>query len=250
MPDWLMNYERYYFSASESLRLIGEYLLIDAAAAFLFFDSIPVFLIGLVGIFFYGKIRKKSFQKKRRQVLKDQFLAMITAVSGKVNGGMSAEHAFCDVISDMERMYGKNALIVTELKLITVRQTRSETLEKCLIDLGNRSGIADIYEFAQIFSIARQNSGQMRTVIDDTVRMMQEKRDTEAEIEVMVSGKKLEERIMCVIPLFIIGYLRLETADFLSVLYHNPLGIFIMCICLFVYILACFLGERIVDIRV
>ena len=79
---------------------------------------------------------------------------------------------------------------------------------------------------------------------------MQEKSDTEAEIEVLVSGKKLEQKIMCVIPLVIIAYLRLETAEFLSVLYHNPFGMFIMSICLAVYAGAYILGERIVDISV
>ena len=245
-----MNYERYYFTGTEFLRIIGEYLLIDAAASFLFFDSLPVFLAGLAGIFPYSSYRRKIFHRKRRQILTEEFLSMITAVSGKVNGGMSAENAFADCLGDMERMYGKRSLIVTEIKLIIVRQTNSESLEKCLLDLGRRSGVAAIYEFAQIFAIARLNSGQMRTVINDTVRTMQEKSDTDAEIEVLVSGKKLEQKIMCVIPLMIIAYLRIETAAFLSVLYHNPLGILVMSVCLCVYVFAYFLGERIVDIRV
>ena len=232
------------------MRIIVEYLVIDAVIAFLFFDTPVVFLIGIIGVIPYIRYRRAAFLKRQKQILMEQFLSMITAVSGKVNGGMSAENAFTDTLPDMERMYGKQALIVTELKLIMIRQTHSESLEKCLIDLGHRSKIPDICEFAQIFSIARQNSGQMRTVINDTVRTMQEKSDTEAEIEVLVSGKKMEQKIMCVIPLIIIAYLRLETAEFLSVLYHNPFGIVIMSICLAVYIAAYFMGERIVDIRV
>ena len=55
---------------------------------------------------------------------------------------------------------------------------------------------------------------------------------------------------MCIIPLIIIAYLRLETAAFLSVLYHNALGVVVMSVCLAVYIGAYFWGERIVNIRV
>ena len=245
-----MNYERYYFSGWECVRILGEYLVIDAAVAVLFFDSVPVFLIGLIGIIPYGALRKKDFRKKRKDLLKQQFLSLITVVAGKVNGGMSAENAFSDAVPDMERHYGRDALIVTELKLMLIRQKHSETLDACLADLGKRSQIAEIHEFAQIFSIARQNSGKMRSGIDDTVRMMQEKSDTEAEIAVLISGKKLEQRIMSVIPLLIIGYLRIETAEFLSVLYHNVVGVFVMTVCLCAYIGAYFLGERIVDIKV
>lgn len=229
---------------------MGEYLLIDATVAILFFDSLPAFLIGLIGIFPYSVLRKKEFRKKRKDLLKQQFLSLITVVAGKVNGGMSAENAFGDAQTDMERMYGKDSLIVTELKLMLMKQKHSESLETCLHDLGKRSQVADIYEFAQIFSIARQNSGRMRSVIEDTVRMMQEKSDTEAEIAVLISGKKLEQRIMSIIPLVIIGYLRLETAEFLSILYHNAIGVFVMSVCLAVYIGAYILGERIVDIKV
>lgn len=232
------------------MRILAEYLVIDAAVALLFYDSFPVFLIGLIGVFPYGIFRKKDFCRKRKDLLKQQFLSMISVVAGKVNGGMSAENAFGDAVFDMERMYGKDSLIVTELKLIGIRQKHSESLETCLHDLGKRAQIADIYEFAQIFAIARQNSGQMRSVIDDTVRMMQEKSDTEAEIAVLISGKKLEQKIMSIIPLVIIGYMRLETAEFLSILYHNVIGVFVMSTCLAAYIGAYFLGERIVDIQV
>lgn len=246
----MMNYDRYYYSGLECLRIAGEYLLIDAAVAFLFFDSATVFLIALLGVFPYGLYRKRSFCAARRDRLKKEFLSLITVVAGKVNGGMSVENAFPDAISDMERLHGRDSLIASELKLIVIRQKQSRMLEDCLDDLGRRSHIEDIYEFSQIFSIARQNSGQLRAVIDDTVRMMQEKCDTQSEIEVLISGKKMEQKIMCIIPLVIIAYLRIEAAGFLSVLYHNPLGEIVMSICLAAYTAAYFWGERIVDIKV
>ena len=177
-------------------------------------------------------------------------MSLITAVAGKVNGGMSVDNAFPDAIHDMERLHGRDSMIVRELKLILIRLKHSETLEACLNDLGKRSQVEEIYEFAQVLSIARQNSGRLRAVIDDTVRMMQEKNDTEAEIAVLISGKRLEQKIMCVIPLGIILYLRIEAAGFMSVLYHNPAGMIIMGACLLVFVLAYFWGERIADIRV
>lgn len=245
-----MNYDRYYFSPGEWLRVVGEYLILNASLSFLFFDSMTVFAFGWIGLIPYCRYRRGTFREKRQRILKDQFLALIAAIAGKTNAGMSPEHAFTDAVSDMERIFGRDAPVVTELKQMSVKQAHGETLEACLKDLGNRSGIDDIHEFAQIFSIARQNSGRMRSVIDDTARMMQEKNETEAEIYVLLSGKKLEQKIMCVIPLLIIAYLRLEADRFMGVLYHNPLGITVMSICLIVYVAAYFMGERIVRITV
>ncbi len=245
-----MNYDRYYFSPGEWLRIVGEYLILNASLSFLFFDSMTVFAFAWIGLIPYCRYRRGAFRERRQRILKEQFLALIAVIAGKTNAGMSAEHAFGEAAVDMERIYGKGAPVVTELRQIAVKQAHGETLEICLKDLGNRSGIDDIHEFAQIFSIARQNSGRMRSVIDDTARMMQEKNETEAEIFVLLSGKKMEQKIMCVIPLLIIAYLRLEAAGFMGVLYHNVLGITVMSICLIVYVAAYFMGERIVRITV
>lgn len=245
-----MNYSRYYLSKSEWMRVIFEFLAIDMAFSYLFYDSYVAFFVGLLGAVPYIMYRKKGLSMRRRDMLKEQFLELIGVVSGKMRGGMSCENAMVDSLVDMENMFGKGALICKELKIIEMRLNHQESLSTVLGDLGRRSGVEDIYEFAEVFSIARAGSGRMRAVIEDTSVMMREKNETESEIYVLISGKRLEQKIMCVIPLVILIYLKLQAGDFIDVLYHNVLGISIMSACLIIYIISYLLAERVVNIEV
>ena len=51
-----------------------------------------------------------------------------------------------------------------------------------------------------------------------------EKMEVEEEIETLITAKKLEERIMMVMPYGIIFYLRVTNGEFLEILYHNALA--------------------------
>lgn len=245
-----MNYKRYYLSLYEWLRIIGEFLIGDIIAAYLFYDSFVAAVIGLAGLYPYVTYRKKGLAAKNRQRLKEEFQELIGVVSGKIRAGMSCENAFCDSLPDMEKMYGPDSMICREIKLISVRLNRRESLDSCLYDIGTRSGIDDIVDFAQVFSIAKSGSGRLREVIEDTVLMMREKGETESEIEVLIAGKKLEQKIMYIVPPIIIAYLKLEADDYMSILYHNPLGISVMSICLLLFIFSFFVAERVVNIEV
>lgn len=245
-----MNYKRYYLSASEWIRILGEFLIIDFLTAIIFYDSFVAFFVGFAGLMPYISYRKKAMSDAGRITLRDQFIELIGNVSGKMRGGMSCENALIDSYSDMEAMFGRNSPICRELKQIGIRMNHQESLSKCLLDLGTKSGTSDIYEFAQVFSIAKAGSGRMRDVIEDTIDMMKEKNETESEIRVLLSGKRLEQRIMCLIPLGIILYFKMEVGDFIGVLYHNVFGIGIMSTCLAIYIISYLIAERVVNIEV
>ena len=62
--------------------------------------------------------------------------------------------------------------------------------------------------------------------------------------------KKMEFQIMSVIPLGIIGYMRLSFPEFMAGLYGNLPGAAFMSICLGAYIAAWRLGCKIVEIEV
>lgn len=87
-------------------------------------------------------------------------------------------------------------------------------------------------------------------IIRNAVRQMGEKIDVEREITTLVSGKKLELKIMTMIPLGMVLYMKISFPEFLDVLYGNLAGVIIMSICLLVYVVAYEMGRRIVEIEV
>ncbi|HAG70501.1 MAG TPA: hypothetical protein DCL38_11115 [Lachnospiraceae bacterium] len=245
-----MNYRIYRLSLKEVLLFSLEYLIMDAAVTFLFFDELKVFFLLLPGFAVFLKKRRGELIISRKKELGRQFTDMILAVSTALGAGYSVENSFREAFRDMAGLYGKDSLICMELSGFFRKMEAGRSLEEVLTGFAERSGIEEIMDFTEIFSIAKRNGGDFAGMIRRTVSVMREKDETEREIEVLLSGKRFEQRIMGVIPLFIILYLRLSTGEFLAVLYHNPAGITVMLICLVIYLLSFGLAERIVAIEV
>ena len=123
-------------------------------------------------------------------------------------------------------------------------------LEEALLKMGEECGVEDVKTFAEVFKFARRSGGDMVAIIRKTSENIYEKQAVKKEIEVLISSKKLEHKIMCFIPFIIIVYMKLSMPGLLSPLYHNLLGISIMTIMLIFYFLSVRLGERIVRIEV
>ena len=79
---------------------------------------------------------------------------------------------------------------------------------------------------------------------------MEDRLRSENEARTMIRARQYEQRVMCIIPPGILIYLRLSSGSFIEVLYHNPLGITVMSICLLTYVFAVFISEKIGDVRI
>ena len=87
-------------------------------------------------------------------------------------------------------------------------------------------------------------------MIANTADVIGQKIELLAEIDVMLTGKKMEQRIMLLIPLFIMGYISLTSPGYFMPLYQNPKGILIMSACLLLYATAYLLSEKIMEIHI
>lgn len=62
-----------------------------------------------------------------------------------------------------------------------------------------------------------------------------DKYDTNRQIEVAVSAKRLEQKTMNYIPIFLLAFLKLSSRDYMSALYGNLIGVIFMSTCLLAY---------------
>lgn len=245
-----MRYDKYILNGKERVRLLGEFAVISLVVSYLFYDEIRLAILCIPICPVYLNYRKKELIAIRKRHLQDEFVDWIVAAAAVMNGGISPEKAFVSCLDEMERLHGRRGYIRSEIVQLKVKLSRGISFGEGLTDLGRRSGVEDIAEFSQVFMIAKEQSGQMQAVIEETAVQLQEKKEVEAEIETLLSGKKLEQRLMMVIPLGIVLYLKISAGAFMQVLYHNLYGIVIMSICLLAYILAFLYAERILKIRV
>lgn len=244
------NYENYQFTWKEILKCLGQSVLWCLGINYLFYQSPWTLLVMIPVPVFYMKWKKKQLIRERKKKLNYQFRDALTSMSVAVQAGYSVENAVSACARDLERMYEKGTDILEEFHYIESQQKVSVPVEELFLDLGERSGVEDIENFASVFYTAKRTGGDMNKVIQTVSRMLGDKIDVKREIEATLAAKKSEQMIMSLMPAGIILYLKLTSPGFLSVLYGNPFGICAMTVCLGIYAGAYWLGRRIVDIEV
>ena len=240
-----MNYDRYNFSPGERILYLGFGAVLDAAIAWTFYRSLPVFFILLIPseIIFLRHIRQNLIEKRKYE-LSLEFREAIMAVLSSLNAGYSVENAFIEAGRVMEGLYGES-LITEEFRILTRRLRSNEALEKILLGLAWRSGIEDIADFAGVFSAAKRSGGDFTRIIRKAADSIGDKMDIMREIRTSISARKYETKIMELVPFVIIVYLSLSSSGFLSSLYHGVTGTVVMTVCLALYATGFLMAEKI-----
>lgn len=246
----LPDYGDYHFSAKEGMLAVLESALLILAIGYFFYRSLIacVLLLPLFG--FLMKEKKRDLSKKRRQELNVQFKDLVLTLSANMKAGYSVENALREAYRDMEPLYGMDSPIALEMRHMIRGMENNVVLERLLYDLGLRSHLPDIMQFADVFLIAKKSGGNLTEILEKTAAVIEQKIETDKEIQLMISAKKMEQKIMNLVPFLIIFYIGTTSKGFFDVLYHNLLGIVVMTVCLVFYGAAWRLSRKIVDIEV
>lgn len=243
-----MDYRRYRCDMRDNLKWMGASLGITAALSWLFYRSwYGMALVVPVGIF-WRKRYIESRKKERQRELLNQFKDGMRAVSAALLAGYSVENAWREAETELCRLYGRGALMSKEWHEMNARIEMNEPIEKPLLAFAARSGCEDVESFAEVFAFAKRSGGNFAKIIRTAISRIKGKMEVEQEIATVLAGKKLEGRIMNVMPLFILAYMNLTSKEFLQVLYGNPFGVLVMTAALGVYAVALKLSDRILDI--
>ncbi len=244
-----MDYRKYQFTWGELAKYSLEYFLLDGAVSLLFYRSWAAFVIFSPGLLLFLRMKREEAKKKRIRELERQFLTCIEAVSNALAAGYSVENAFGEAKREVGRVY-EGSLMEKELSVLVTQLSLNRTLEELLLDLAKRSGAEGIRSFAEVFAAAKKSGGNLIAIIRNTAASIRQREETQEEIWVCIAAKKLEQKVMSGVPLLMLAYVSVASPGFLDVMYHNAMGIIVMSICLFVYVLAWILGKHIVEIEV
>ena len=217
---------------------------------YLFYKSLWVITLLLPCMVVYHQIHKKEMLLKKRALLSTQFKDMLDGLVASLRAGYSIENALSECEKELTIMYGEDSPICKELSMMLNQIHMGVTAEEVFHGFAKRSAVEDIAVFASVFSIAKRTGGDMVEILRKTAEDIGAKIDTQNEIAVLISSKKLELNIMTLIPMGIIVYIDLTSDGLLQPLYGNAAGIAIMTVCLGIYIAAVLIGRKIMKIEV
>ncbi len=218
--------------------------------AYLFYGTVIAAIFLSPYLLFHMKEWEMKCMKKKQKDFQGQFKEAMQSISVALNVGYSAENAVREAYGDLKLIYPKEARILKELQYMIHQIDMNIPLEQIFLEFAKRCGDEEVQMFATVFSLAKRSGGDMIEMIRNAVWQIGEKIDVKQEIETLMASKKLEFRIMSLIPIGMIFYISMAFPDFLGIMYGNLLGILVMSVCLIVYLFSYEWGKRIVEIEV
>lgn len=242
-----MKYKLYMPKVGWYVSTILYLTVIGAVCGLLFYGAIWGFVFTIPYLIYLYKKMFKGFVAKRKNRLKEEFKNVMSGLSGALSAGYSMENSFMYVLGEMEAETTHEYMIKGELKLLINGIKCGKGLDIGLKELGNKSEISEIKEVAGLIKTAGKYGGNLIRLIGQCAKSMAEKETTELEIQTMVASKRLEGKIMTVMPILIMLYLRLTKVSYLNVLYETVLGHLFMSFCLAIMISMAIVTDKIID---
>lgn len=182
--------------------------------------------------------------------LESGFKDWLSYVKGGLTSGKSIEHAVMECRKSFAGCVGVNHPILLGLEQIYRGLELHIPIEECIRRFGEETHVEVIEDFAMVFEIARKQGGHMTATLERTIQQIYERVELRLEIRSMIAAKKMEQRIMCIMPFGILFFVGRASGGYFTPLYHNVQGILIMTVCLIVYVAGVAWGEKLTEVHI
>lgn len=230
-----------------------------------YMKCISAFMV--VGVIFYGNIivsvvfsllsvpLKRFYEAYRlRQIserLRYSFRDLLYALDASISSGRQMAEALLEAEGSLSLIYDDSEPIMQELSLMinAIKESHANE-EELLKDFAYRSRIAEIISFAETYSICRSTGADVKQVILNTTQILVNRLNVSREIQTLTAQKRVEGKIISLMPLVIIVFLNLMSPGYLDKLYHTGIGMLIMTLALAITAAAYYVMGRIMDIEI
>ena len=171
----------------------------------------------------------RTLADRRKMELRIQFKDMLYSISSSVSSGRHLKEAIIDAEAPAALIHGGDSIIVREIRNMKRIMTETNCSEDVVLtDLAKRSKIREIADFTDVCITCKYTGGDLTAMIDKAVLLLGENIELQREKDVMLSQKKLESKILVVMPVALTALVNLCSADYLAVMYQTFLGRIIM----------------------
>jgi len=156
--------------------------------------------------------------------------------------------AFAESYQDLLSLYGEKSDIVNETRIIIAGMTNNIIIEDLLRDFAERCGLEDVESFTSTFESGLRQGGDIRQVVWDSRKIINDKIEIEMEIKTMLTEKENELNIMMVMPLIIM--VTLSGIGTMSAVINTPFTVIVKIFAIGLFAAAYMMGRKIINIRI
>lgn len=245
------DYRVYRLSRTEKLRFFIAGYVFLAVIVFLFYRSI--LLAALAGLLIRKgqPLYERHLARKRLQQVDTQFRDLLDSLSASVTAGRQMEEALVEACDNLSRLHGPETPIMRELQAMrrSILENR-ESDRSLLTSFARRTGSEDIRSFVQVYLTCRSTGGDLERIISHSAQIITEKMKINEQIRAVTAQKKMEGRMISLMPAVMLLGLNLLSPSYISILYTSAAGRLVMTFCLAASAGGVWLMERMSDVRV
>lgn len=244
------DYNKYVFSWKETGICVLAAAGVSGLVSWLFYRNIYAMILFFPSAVLVKREMERQLLEKRKNCILFQFKDMLQITAAALKTGYALENAFREAEKEFVSLYGEQTILAKELAGMNRKIQMNVPVELLLEDLAGRTGIDEINSFSQVFNFAKRSGGDIIKIFQDSGERIKEKAEVIREIETVTAAKKMEQKIMALVPFGILLYLGIGMPEYMKPLYGNIFGILFMSICLGAYLTACHIARKIVNICV
>lgn len=242
------DYNVYFPSLKEKILWFLLGMVVSGAVVYIFYERILITVIaGVICGFVFIPMRRKQVIKKRQQRLTTQFRGLLDALSTSIGAGKNMYDSFASAADDLSIQFSADSDIVREVQIIRLGLDNNIQIEDLLMNFAQRSGLEDIYNFANVFATCYKKGGNIKDVIKNTASILGDKIEIQMELETMVAGQKNEQNIMLVMPVIFILLMKSMGGDLIDL--QSPTGVLSVTAAILIFVASYFVSKKILDIK-
>lgn len=199
-------------------------IFLSAGILYLIFDHFIFILIGvIIGAYIprFIIVRKK---KQRLQRFNDYLAEMISSIIGALKAGFSFPQALQNVRNEAP------SPVKEELDELLKEMQYGATAEEALNRMKERVPSDDLDLMIQAIIIQRQVGGNLAIVLEKIVHTIRERIKIQGQIKTLTAQGRLSGVVVGALPFGLGALLYVVNPEYISVLFHHPVGIFLLII--------------------
>ncbi|MCM3749688.1 type II secretion system F family protein [Paenibacillus pasadenensis] len=244
------DYQEFQLSRAQFLAAFGAGAGVLFTAFYLFYLNVPAALVLSLLALRTPNLYRNYARRRRQERLKLHFKEMLFSLTSSLAAGRSVENALFASLDDLKLMYpGSRTDLMDELERIRHRCANGETLESGLMDFALRSGVDEIRQFTDVFTICKRTGGDLVEIIRRSSQQIGERIEVNQEIDVLIARKRFESRIMLMVPFLFLGFLHAAAPDYMAPLYASAIGYALLTIALILFAFCAWVMMKMMNIR-
>jgi tight adherence protein B len=225
MPD----YNSYTLSAKEKTRYYCMAALAMLLVGQIFYQSLAVSLLLTPLSIPMKRLYESHMAEKRRVALGLSFRDLLYSLSASFATGRQMPEALKEGLEALRLIYSDGAPIVLELEGMVARLFNAREDEASILgDFARRSHNEDIQGFVDAYFICRSTGGDLENLVVKSAAVILDKMNVQKEIRTITAQKRLESKILLVIPAAMLMVLQMFSPDYTAALYETAAGRLIM----------------------